>query len=226
MRGLLVTGTDTEAGKTILAAALIAAMSDEGEPVRAHKPAVTGLEEPAGPWPPDHEVLASVSGMSPEEVAPLRYRPALSPQLAAEVAGAPIEPQALLAGARAAGREGPVIVEGAGGLLSPIAVDFTVCDLAVELGLPVVVAARTGLGTINHSLLTVGAARSAGLEVRAVVLTPWPAQPSPLESSNRNAIARLGEVEVAGLPVLDSPRPAELARAGQALPWRRWLTSA
>jgi dethiobiotin synthetase len=117
-----------------------------------------------------------------------------------------------------------VIVEGAGGLLSPLALDYTVCDLAVALGLPLVIAARAALGTINHTLLTLRAARAAGLTVQAVVLTPWPAEPSALEASNRETIARMGEVEVFGLPPLPGPDPLELARAGAALPWRRWLS--
>src|SRR5436305_7838058 len=102
MQGLFVTGTDTGAGKTIVAAALIAAMTAAGEIVRAHKPAVTGLDDPPGPWPPDHELLAVVSGMSPEQVAPYRYGPAVSPQLAAELAGEPVEREALVEAARAA----------------------------------------------------------------------------------------------------------------------------
>jgi dethiobiotin synthetase len=224
MRGLFVTGTDTGAGKTIVAAALIAAMSAAGEQVAAHKPAVTGLDEPPGSWPPDHELLAAAAGMSPEAVAPLRFGPAVSPALAAQLAGTPIVPEALLSAARAAAQERALMIaEGAGGLCSPLAGDFTVCDLAAALGLPVLIAARAGLGTVNHSLLTLRAARAAGLQVRAVVLTPWPAEPSELERSNREAIARMGDVEVAGLPVVQGPDSAELARAGATLPWRRWL---
>ncbi|MCW3027242.1 MAG: dethiobiotin synthase [Solirubrobacterales bacterium] len=229
MRGLFVTGTDTGAGKTVVAVALIAAVAEAGEPVRAHKPAVTGLDEPRGRWPPDHELLATVSGLSPEQVAPLRYGPAVSPQLAAELAGEHVEPEALERAARAAGEQGLVIVEGAGGLLSPLARDYTVCDLAVALGLPVLIAARPGLGTINHSLLTLLAARAAGLQVLAVVMTPWPSEPSEpsdLEASNREAIARMGGVEVAGLPAVAGPDPSALARAGRALPWHRWLETA
>ena len=78
-----------------------------------------------------------------------------------------------------------VVAEGVGGLLVPLTLGYTVRDLAVDLGWPVVVAARPGLGTINHSLLTVESARAAGLDVRAVVLTPWPAQPSVMQRSNR-----------------------------------------
>jgi dethiobiotin synthetase len=223
MRGLFITGTDTDAGKTIVAAALIAAMAAAGERVIAHKPAVTGLDEPSGSWPADHELLAAAAGMSPEQVAPLRYGPAVSPQLAAELAGEEAEPARVAGRARAAGELGLLIVEGAGGLLSPLAEEYTVCDLASALGLPVLIAARPGLGTINHSLLTLQAARAAGLEVRAVVLTPWPAEPSRLEIANRDAIERMGDVEVAGLANVESPDVDELACAGALLPWRRWL---
>jgi dethiobiotin synthetase len=116
-----------------------------------------------------------------------------------------------------------LVVEGAGGLLSPLAGDFTVCDLAVGLGLPLLIAARPGLGTINHTLLTLHSARAAGLSVHAVVLTPWPEHPSRLESYNRETIARLGRVEVEVLARAESAEIGELARVGDALPWRRWL---
>jgi dethiobiotin synthetase len=93
-------------------------------------------------------------------------------------------------------------------------------DLAVDLGLPLVIAARPGLGTINHTLLTVEAARAAGLEVRAVVLTPWPAEPSALERSNRETIAALGSVAVEVLPFTST---ASLREAGSGLPVASWL---
>jgi dethiobiotin synthetase len=226
-RGLFVTGTDTGVGKTILSAALVAALSAAGKPVRAHKPVVTGLDE-SGEWPPDHELLALAAGIEPDEVAPLRYGPAVSPHLAAELAGERIEPDRIVAAAEAALRtaqvsEGTLIVEGVGGLLVPLAEHFTVCDLAARLGLPLLIAAQPGLGTINHTLLTLQAARGAGLSVAAVVLTPWPAQPSKMERSNRETIARLGQVEVEGLPCVAGPTLVELARAGAELPWQRWL---
>jgi dethiobiotin synthetase len=237
VQGLFVTGTDTGVGKTVLSAALLSAMAATGEPVLAHKPAVTGLDEPdfdAGardgraPWPPDHELLAAAAGMAPEQVAPHRYGPAVSPQLASELAGEPLQRRELLAGAAelaadAVREERTLIVEGAGGLLSPLAADLTVCDLAVALKLPLLIAARPGLGTINHTLLTLQAARAAALNVRAVVLTPWPEQPSRLELYNLAAITRFGFVEVDTLAQASGPEIAELARIGAALPWRRWL---
>lgn len=225
MRGLFVTGTGTGVGKTIVSAALLGAMSAAGIGVRAHKPVLTGLDESSeSGWPPDHELLASVAGMAPEEVAPLRYGPAISPHLAAALAGETIDPTDLIARARAAAVGGDaLIVEGVGGLLVPLAEEFTVRDLAVALGLPIVIAAGPGLGTINHTLLSIESARAAGLGVRAVVLTPWPQAPAQLEHSNRETIARLGEVEVAGLTHLPNPSVADLARVGSSLPWQRWL---
>jgi dethiobiotin synthetase len=233
VRGLFVTGTDTDVGKTVLGAALLAAMVAAGEPVAAYKPAVTGLDEPAADagralWPPDHELLGAAAGMSAEDVAPLRFGPAVSPQLASELAGEPLRGEQLiaagkLAAARAERAGQTLIVEGAGGLLSPLAADFTVRDLAVELQLPLLIAARPGLGTINHALLTLEAARAGGLDVRAVVLTPWPERPSPLEQSNLAAITRFGFVEVDTLAWAAGPELAELARVGDELPWRRWL---
>jgi dethiobiotin synthetase len=224
MRGLFVTATDTGVGKTILSAALLATMSAAGEQVRAHKPVVTGLEEPAGAWPPDHELLAAMADMTPEDVAPLRYGPAVSPHLAAQLAGERIDQADLVARAQKAGDEKTaLIVEGVGGLLAPLADDYTVRDLAVALDLPLLIAARQGLGTINHTLLTLQSARAAGLDVRAVVLTPWSEQPSEMEQSNRETVARMGDIEVATLSHVRSPAVADLAQTGATLPWRSWL---
>ena len=105
----------------------------------------------------------------------------------------------------------------------PLAEDYTVRDLAVALGLPLLIAARPGLGTINHTLLTLAAARAAGLDVRAVVLTPWPEQPSEMERSNRETIARMGDIEVVGLGTCRAPRWPISRAPGDALPWRSWL---
>jgi dethiobiotin synthetase len=229
MRGLFVTGTDTGVGKTILSAALVAAMSAAGEPVVAHKPVLTGLSEPPeSAWPRDHELLGQLAGMSPEEVAPLRFGAPASPHLAAALEGAEIDPDELVANARAAGsdRDGippTVVLEGVGGLLVPLADGYTVRDLAAELELPIVIAARPGLGTINHTLLSLEAARAGGLRVAAVVLNPWPAEPGPLEASNLETIRRQGAIDVRTLPHLAPGERSALAAAGEELPWRQWL---
>jgi dethiobiotin synthetase len=223
VRGCFVTGTDTGVGKTVLAAALAAALRAGGVHVGAFKPVVTGLDEPEPGRPADHDLLGAAAGLAPSAVAPLRFGPPVSPHLAAELAGTAIDASELVAAARAAGAAADaLIVEGVGGLLVPLTPDFTVRDLAVALGLPVVVAARPGLGTISHTLLTVEAARAAGLDVRAVVLTPWPDAPSAMAQSNRATIARLAEVEVATLPKVGTAVD-ELAAAGATLPVAAWL---
>ncbi len=223
MRGLFVTGTGTGVGKTIVSGALVAAMRAAGEPVRAYKPVVTGLDEPPGEWPPDHELLGLAADMDPDEVAPLRFGPAVSPHLAAQMAGVSIDPAELVARARAHA-DHTLVVEGVGGLLVPLADGYSVRDLAVELGLPLVIAASPGLGTINHTLLTVEAARAAGLNVAAVVLTPWPAEPSLMVLSNQETIARMGAIEIAGLEKIASADIPALARACSRFPWRDWLS--
>ena len=171
----------------------------------------------------DHELLSTAAGagQAAGDVAPQRFGPAVSPHLAAELAGTGIEPLDLVAKARAQSEAADVLVcEGVGGLLVPLTPGFLVRDLALELDLPVVVAAEPGLGTINHTLLTIEAARTAGLEVAAVVLTPWPPDPGDIERSNKETIASLGDVEVCTLPPTS---PGRLAEAAAELPIDAWL---
>jgi len=211
----------------VLAASICATLAESGRRVAAFKPVLTGLDDPAGEWPPDHELLASVAtaGQSPDEVAPLRFGPPVSPHHAAELAGTQIEPLELARRAREPAEGADLLVcEGVGGLMVPLAPGYLVRDLALDVGLPVIVAARPGLGTINHSLLTVEAARTAGLDVRAVVLTPWPESPGDLEESNRRTVEAIGQVPVAALPSTQ-PDPAALAEAGRALPLDDWLAA-
>jgi dethiobiotin synthetase len=224
MRGVFVTGTDTEVGKTIVAAAIAAAAVERGMRIAAFKPVVTGLDEPVVDWPRDHELLASVAnaGQSAEDVSPHRYGPAVSPHLAESLANESVDPDALVEAARReADRADALVVEGVGGLLVPLTNDYLVRDFAGELSLPVVIAARPGLGTISHSLLTIEAARAVALRIQAVVLTPWPDEPTEMQRSNMETIERFGEVPVIGLPRTD---PAGLAAAGGALPVSDWLS--
>ncbi|HEV3228601.1 MAG TPA: dethiobiotin synthase [Solirubrobacteraceae bacterium] len=230
MRGCFVTGTDTGAGKTVVAAAVAASLRSRGHTVVACKPVLTGtVAEPPGEsaWPADDELLGAATGRPPWAVAPLRFGPAVSPHLAAELAGEPIDPRRLVATVRrAAEGSDAVVVEGVGGLLVPLTSEgYSVRDLARELALPVIVAARAGLGTISHSLLTLEAARAGGLDVRAVVLTPWPEEPGRLERSNRETIRKLGSIAVHTLPLVAEPEPSELARAASEFPVESWLTA-
>lgn len=219
--GVFVTGTDTGVGKTFLAASLVAALRAAGVEVRVRKPLLSGLAEQVGDGPPhDHVLLAMVAGSdAPETIAPLRFDPSVSPHLAAREAGVEVDVDGLVADLKATVAASELtVVEGAGGLMVPIAGEFTYKDLAVELGLPVVIAARPGLGTINHSLLTVEAARTVGLSVRAVVFGPWPESPSAMELDNIATVAELGAVETATLPRIDHRAPESFALAGAGLP--------
>ena len=207
MRGVFVTGTGTEVGKTVVAAVIARAHAAAGERVAVFKPAVSGLSEGGEP---DHALLrrAAASGQSDDEIAPYRYDPPVSPHLGAELAGERIEPRRLVDAAQAAAERGDFLVgEGVGGLLVPLTLGYLVRDLARELALPLVIAASPGLGTINHTLMTIQAARAVGLDLAAVVLTPWPADPSTVEASNREAIERLGAVRVETLGRVDLAQP-------------------
>jgi dethiobiotin synthetase len=175
------------------------------------KPAVSGLDEYAGsPVPPDHELLRLAAGseQSDDEIAPYRYGPPVSPHLGAELGGERIDPARLRAAAEAAAsRADFLVVEGVGGFLVPLTLGYLVRDVARDLALPVAIAAPPGLGTINHTLMTIEAVRAVGLEVTAVVLTPWPEEPGDVERSNRDAIERLGAVRVLTLERIDLARP-------------------
>ncbi len=240
MKGVFVTGTGTEVGKTVVAAVIARSLAKEGKRVGVFKPAVTGLGELAAGGPKgstagdlsahrrgnaaDHVLLRQAAGseQSDDEIAPYRFGPPMSPHLAAAEAGETIDPRWLLAAARAAA-DGvdALICEGVGGLLVPLSPDYLVRDFATDLGLPLVIAAPPGLGTINHTLLTIEAARAAGLEVAAVVLTPWPAEPLAIERSNRETIAALGEVEVETLLPLDPEEPSDWTVAWRFFPAMR-----
>jgi dethiobiotin synthetase len=209
--GLFVTGTGTEVGKTVVAAALARTAAAAGRRVAVFKPAVSGLDQGGEP---DHALLrrAAGSAQSDDQIAPYRYGPAVSPHLGAELAGEPIDPGRVLEGARAAAAGADLlVVEGVGGFLVPLALGppaYLIRDLARELELAVVIAAAPGLGTINHTLLTIESVRATGLEPAAVVLTPWPAEPADVERSNLTTIARLGGVSVVTLPRLELSEPA------------------
>ncbi len=207
MRGVFVTGTGTEVGKTVVAAVIARTAAAQGHRVRVFKPAVSGLDEGGEP---DHELLRRAAGskQNDDEIAPYRYGPPVSPHLGAELAGQRIDAERLRDAAGAAGDGADLlVVEGVGGFMVPLTPDYLIRDFARDLGLPVVIAAAPGLGTINHTLLTIEAVRAARLVPEAVVMTPFPSRPGEIERSNLDTIARLGRVSVRTLPELDLDDP-------------------
>jgi dethiobiotin synthetase len=198
------------------AAAIAAATGGASATAVGGSPA-TGASTPADPSGsrsvanlPDHAVLraAARSSQTDDEIAPYRFDPPMSPHLAAGLAGVEIEPDRVMAAAHAAADGVDAIVcEGAGGLLVPLSPTWTMRSCAVELGYPLVVVAPPGLGTINHTLLTVESARSVGLKVAAIVLNPWPESPTPIEADNRETIAAISGIPVLTVPRLDLSRP-------------------
>lgn len=200
MASVFVAGTDTDAGKTVVAAALVAALG-----AGYWKPVQSGLRESPGG---DTAVVAGLTGRRPGDFPRPAYefQAALSPDQAAAEEGLAIDP------ARIVLPEGLLVVEGAGGLLVPLDATTLMIDLAARLGLPVVLAARTGLGTINHTLLSLEALRRRGLPVAGIVFSG--------EDHPRNlaAIAQLGGAPILGrIPWLDPLTPASLAEAAARL---------
>lgn len=175
MRGLFITGTDTGCGKTTVACALARAAREVGLRVRVLKPVETGCEEVEGERiPADALALAEAAGdpRSAAELCPYRLALPAAPEIAARHENVAIDPD-LLRRAFAATAAGAdlVLVEGAGGLRVPIAPGLEMAELALLFGLPLLVVARASLGTINHTLLTLEAARSRRLAVAGVIFS-------------------------------------------------------
>jgi dethiobiotin synthetase len=180
-RGIFVTGTDTGVGKTFVACGLAAALRRAGADVGVMKPVATGcagksqIPNPKSQRMPADDasllVMAARAQDPIERVTPFAYRPAISPDQAARLARRPVRLSRIRAAYRALARRHEVmIVEGVGGLLVPLGGRLLVADLARAIGLPLLIVARAGLGTLNHTLLTLEAARARGLRVAGVVL--------------------------------------------------------
>jgi dethiobiotin synthetase len=219
--GLFVTGTDTGVGKTVVAAGIARALADAGADVGVMKPAETGHAGPG--WPPDAAMLRDAArSRDPREiVVPFVYREPLAPLVAARREGRPIRLEILRAAFDTLGAAHDVVfVEGAGGLAVPLAENATMADLAIEIGLPLLVVARPGLGTLNHTFLTVAHARSRGLPVAAVAVSGFDTGADVAHRTNAAMIEEQCEVPVFRVPYrdpLDSPADAAVAVASAGL---------
>jgi dethiobiotin synthetase len=201
-----VTGTDTGIGKTLVSCALLAAARARGLAVGALKPIETGCPGPPGALAPAdaialHRAAGGLSTTGAPPTSVYRFAAPLAPSVAAEREGAIIDFAPILGAADRLRERAPdlLLVEGAGGLLVPITDALDMADLAAALALPLLVVARDGLGTINHTLLTLAVAGARGLSVAGVVLNGSTPGTSG-EDAARNAveIERRGKVRVLG----------------------------
>lgn len=199
---LFVTGTDTGVGKTVVSSVLARREARRGRSVRYLKPVQTGLEPGAFG---DADFVARVAGVEVCEVR--RFALPLAPAVAARLAGERLVPEELLATAKALS-EGVdlLIVEGAGGLLVPLCDSYSMADYAKDLDAELVIATRPSLGTLNHSLLTLEAARQRVLRIAGLVVVDWPGEPGLTERSNLEELQRMAPVLglLKSLPWLDT----------------------
>lgn len=187
-----VTGTDTGVGKTVASAWLAAVARSVGRTVRYVKPVQTGLA-PGAPGS-DHDFVRAAAGVDSMEL--LRFPEPLAPAVAADLAGDPIDPEALVAAVKALGADvDELIVEGAGGLLVPLADGWTMADLPAALDAELVVVVRPGLGTLNHTALTLEAARTRSITVAGLVISGWPADPGVTERTNLERLEAMAPVQ-------------------------------
>jgi len=163
MKGLFITGTDTEVGKSVVTACLAAAYRAAGRSPRAVKPLASGSPPPGE----DALLISEAAGHQPLGFACLP-EPA-SPERAARQAGITIDDEGLVAWCKSQSGD-PLLMEGVGGWAVPLTASLTVEDLAMAMGLPVVVVAANRLGMLNHTLLTLEAIRGAGLELAGIVV--------------------------------------------------------
>ena len=228
MKGLFITGTDTDIGKTALSALLLAELRQRGRNAAPMKPAQTGCKKKdfrpealdlgadknsQSPIPkaqslfsvPDLDYSLSMASMKVDSetysnMAPYTFEPACSPHLAAKMIGTEIDLAEIVIAARTLAKTYDfIIAEGAGGIMVPLNHRETMLDLMQALKLPIVIAARPGLGTINHTLLSIRALRSDGLKIVGIVfVTTHPNKPSFIEEDNIATIEHFGKVPILG----------------------------
>ena len=224
-RGLLITGTDTGVGKTLVACAVIAATHARGRDVAVYKPAETGCKKIHGRLTGEDAarlIAAGGASQDPSTATSYLFELPAAPLVAAEAAGAKIDPLKIASDfERVARAHDVVVVEGAGGLLVPIAEGYTYLDLALALDLSVICVVGSRLGCINHALLTLDALDRAGAAIRGFVVNQLEsgADAEAFARSNLTTIQRFTRCRGLGVFPFVSERAREdyamLARAAE-----------
>ena len=218
MRGVFVTGTDTDVGKTLFSTALLLRLGAAGIRAAACKPVSAGCRREAGRLiNQDAELLARAApaGAALDIVNPVALEPAIAPHIAAAEAGIRLVAQELVAACRRAGHGAEfLVVEGAGGWRVPLGATESLADVAISLRLPVVLVVGLRLGCLNHALLSAEAIRADGLHLAGWVANPLGSAMPRLEENIATLAQRLGAPLLARLPDCDAA--GEHARARQA----------
>lgn len=206
MKGYFITGTDTDAGKTVASAAILSLLINRGIDAVPVKPAQTGCENVGEKLnAPDLDFTLKITGLKIEEpekelLCPNKYKPACSPHLAAEMANEKIILQDIVSSIKKLSEiHEQVVVEGAGGIMVPLNDNEMMIDLMCLLELPVILVARPGLGTINHTLLSLQALRNRNIEVAGVLFCATkPLNDDFIEKDNIKSVEKFGDVRVLG----------------------------
>lgn len=210
-KGIFITGTDTGVGKTFVASGLIKAIKGMGVNVCPMKPVETGCKIKNGKVvPADAVKLLKASGIkeSVDSVNPYRFRQPLAPAMAAEDEGVVIKRSKIISAYKRLSKVYDfIVVEGAGGIMAPVYKRYLYLDMIKDIALPLIIVSRPGLGTINHTLLTIEAARSRGINLLGVIINHASGAGKDLsEKSNPEIIEKLGRVPILGIiPNFNNP---------------------
>lgn len=203
MQGYFITGTDTNVGKTIVTACLSTQFKSRGEDVGVMKPIETGVDpECSSSANSDAKFLIEVTGVQDalEDVCPYRLKTSASPYQAARIEGKELDPEKIMERFRALqSKHSMMLVEGIGGLLVPITRRYSVADLVLQMNLPLIIVSRIQIGTLNHTLLTINAARQHGLKVAGVILNPvHEGELDTIEEEQSSLIEELSDTPILG----------------------------
>jgi dethiobiotin synthetase len=223
MPGWFVTGTDTGVGKTVIAGSLALLLRQQGFRAGVFKPVATGCRRDLhlGLVSEDAEFLAHCADAEQtlETINPVRYAAELAPMVAAERKHKPIDWAAIdESWQQISHASDRVVVEGAGGLLTPVDRKNSMADLATRFELPLIIVARPGLGTINHTLLTIEAARARQIPIEAIVINGYrPGSATLAEETNPEAIARLSRMRIPIVVPFDPETNVRQGTVGEAV---------
>jgi dethiobiotin synthetase len=211
-KGIFITGTDTGVGKTFVAVGLINALKEKGLNVCPMKPVETGCRTKKGKLiPEDAMSLIRASGIKEaiDVINPYRFKPPLAPSVASELERKSIKKEKIFSAYNYLSKKYDIIiVEGAGGIMTPVYKKYLFLDFISDINLPIIIVSRPGLGTINHTLLTISAAKGRGVNILGVVINYAGQIKNDISvKSNPKIIESIGGIPLVGIvPYLKSPK--------------------